>query len=90
MAIGNLLGSNLFNLLILAVDDLFYAPGPLLAKVAPVHAATAVAAVVMTGLVMIGLVMRPGGRVMRVASWISIGLVVAYLLSASLVFLHGA
>lgn len=90
MAIGNLLGSNLFNLLILAVDDVFYAPGPLLAQVAGVHAATAVTAVVMTGLVMIGLVMRPRGRVMRVASWVSIGLVVAYLLSATLVFLHGA
>ena len=89
MAIGNLLGSNLFNLLILAVDDVFYAPGPLLATVAAVHAATAVTAVVMTGLVMVGLVMRPRGRVMRVTSWVSIGLVVAYLLSATLVFVHG-
>ncbi len=31
MAIGNLLGSNLFNVVIIAVDDLFYRPGALLA-----------------------------------------------------------
>jgi cation:H+ antiporter len=87
MAIGNLLGSNLFNVTILAIDDLFYRHRPLLADAAPVHAGTAVAGVMMTGLVMIGLVMRPRGRVLRVTSWISIGLVAAYGLNAALVFL---
>lgn len=90
MAIGNLLGSNLFNLTILAVDDLAYTRGPLLADAAPVHAGSAAAAVLMTGLVMVGLAMRPRGLVLRVASWISIGLVAAYALNAALVFLHGA
>ena len=33
MAIANLLGSNLFDILILAIDDLFYTKGPLLANV---------------------------------------------------------
>lgn len=90
MAIGNLLGSNLFNVTILAIDDLFYRHRPLLADAAPVHAGTAVAGVMMTGLVMIGLVMRPRGRVLRVTSWISIGLVAAYGLNAALVFLSAA
>lgn len=90
MAIGNLLGSNLFNLAILAVDDLFYTRGPLLADAAPVHVGSAAAAALMTGLVMIGLVMRPQGRVLRVSSWISVGLVAAYGLNAAFVFLHGA
>jgi cation:H+ antiporter len=89
MAIGNLLGSNLFNLLVLAVDDLFYKRGPLLADAAPAHAGTAAAAVVMTGLVMVGLVLRPKGRVLRVLSWVSVGLVAAYGLNAAVVFLHG-
>ncbi len=90
MAIGNLLGSNLFNVTILAVDDLFYRRGALLADAAPVHASTAVTAVVMTGLVMVGLVLRPQGRVLRVTSWISIGLAVVYLMNAVLVALAGA
>jgi cation:H+ antiporter len=89
MAIGNLLGSNLFNLTILAVDDAFYTRGPLLADAAPVHIGSAAAAIVMTGLVMVGLLMRPQGRVLRVLSWISVGLVAAYGLNAAFVFLHG-
>lgn len=89
LALGNLLGSNLFNVMILAVDDAFYRRGPLLAEAAPVHAGTAVAAIVMTGLVMIGLVMRPHSRALRVLSWVSVGLLATYLLNAALVFLHG-
>lgn len=87
MGIGNLLGSNLFNATILAVDDAFYVRGPLLAAAAPVHAGTAVTALVMTGLVIIGLVMRPQGRALRVLSWISVGLAATYAVNAALLYL---
>lgn len=90
MALGNLLGSNLFNVMILAVDDAFYVRGPLLADAAPVHAGTAVTALVMTGLVIIGLVMRPQGRTLRRLSWISVGLAAAYAVNATLLYLGGA
>ena len=90
MAIGNLLGSNLFNVTILAVDDAFYVHGPLLAAASPVHAGTAVTALVMTGLVVIGLVMRPQGRALRVLSWISVGLAATYAVNAALLYLGGA
>lgn len=90
MAIGNLLGSNLFNVTILAVDDLFYVSGPLLADTAPVHTGTAVAGVLMTGLVLIGLLVRPAGRMLRTASWVGVGLVATYVLNASLVFMYGS
>lgn len=89
LAIANLLGSNLFNVAVLAIDDALYLPGPLLAAVRPVHAATAVSAAVMTGLVMIGLVLRPQGRVLRRVSWIGVGLGAAYLLNASFAWLQG-
>jgi cation:H+ antiporter len=87
MAIGNLLGSNLFNMVVLAIDDLAYTRGPLLADAASVHAGTAATAMVMTGLVIVGLVMRPQGRGLRVASWVSAGLLAAYLLNAGLLAL---
>jgi cation:H+ antiporter len=87
LAIANLLGSNLFNLTILAVDDLFYTRGPLLAAAAPQQAASASAALLMTGLVIVGLVMRPQGRILRVGSWVSLGLVAAYALQAAVLFL---
>lgn len=89
LAIGNLLGSTLFNLTILAVDDAFYLRGPLLADAAPVHVATAVTGSAMSALVIVGLLMRPQGRVLRLTSWISIGLASAYLLNAAAVYLAG-
>ncbi|MCK7514287.1 MAG: hypothetical protein MZV70_66565 [Desulfobacterales bacterium] len=33
MAVGNIFGSNLFNMLILAVQDIFYFKGPILSHV---------------------------------------------------------
>jgi cation:H+ antiporter len=90
MAIGNLLGSNLFNIVILAIDDLAYTKGPLFAAASVVHGGTAATALVMTGLVIVGLVMRPRGRVLRVTSWVSLGLVAAYGINASLLFLAAA
>jgi cation:H+ antiporter len=89
MAIGNLLGSNLFNVVIIAVDDLLYRPGVLLADVSPVHAVTVGSAITMTGLAMVGLFFKPGGRVLRALSWISLGLMAMYLLNTYVLYLHG-
>ena len=89
MAIGNLLGSNLFNVLILAVDDVFYRPGVLLANVSPVHAVTAASAITMTGLAMVGLFFRPRSRVLRAVGWISLGLLAMYLLNTYVLYLYG-
>lgn len=90
MAIANLLGSNLFDLAIIAVDDLFYLPGPILAHVSPVHAASALSAIVMTGAVMAGLVYRPKSRLFGTIGWASIFLLAAYVLNSYLLFLRGA
>lgn len=89
LAIANLLGSNLFNVAVLAIDDLAYLRGPLLADASAVHAATAITATVMSGLVIVGLVLRPQGRVLRVVSWISIGLLAGYVLNATIAYLRG-
>ncbi|BCO29143.1 hypothetical protein MIZ03_4055 [Rhodoferax lithotrophicus] len=89
MAIGNLLGSNMFNVLIIAVDDLFYRPGVLMASVSPVHAVTAGTAITMTGLVMVGLFFKPGSRVLRAVNWISLGLMTMYVLNTYVLYLYG-
>ena len=88
MAVGNLLGSNLFNAVVLAVDDAAYPGGALLADADAAHAGTAVAAMVMTALVMVGLLVRPRQRVLRLASWVSVGLVATYLLAAALLLVR--
>ena len=55
LGIANVLGSNLFNLLILGLDDVFYRRGPLLADAAASHGVSILAIVVMNGLFLIGL-----------------------------------
>jgi cation:H+ antiporter len=89
LAIGNLFGSNLFNIAILAIDDLFYLPGSLLADVSMVHATSALSAMMMSGLAVVGLVLRPASRVFRTVSWISLLLLVIYLLNTWFLYLHG-
>lgn len=88
LAIGNLFGSNLFNIAILAIDDLFYLPGPLLADVSLLHAISAFSTMMMSGLAVVGLVLRPTSRIFRTVSWISL-LLVIYLLNTWFLYLHG-
>lgn len=89
MAIGNLLGSNLFDMLILALDDIAYVKGPLLGSVSPAHAITAFAAVIMSGIFVVAMLYKPGTRIRGTIGWVSIGLLVVYLFSAYAIYLHG-
>lgn len=89
MAIANLLGSNLFDIVILAVDDLFYTKGPLLAHVDTSHALTAFTAVMMSALVVVGLIFRPRERVVLGLTWVSLGLFLLYILNTWVLFQHG-
>lgn len=86
MAIANLLGSNLFNILILAVDDMFYTKGPLLANVDASHVLTAFTAVMMSALVTVGFIFRPRGRVVLGLTWISLVLFMLYVLNTWILF----
>lgn len=86
LAIANLLGSNLFDILILAVDDIAYLPGPILSHVSPAHAISASSAGVMTGLVVISLLFRPAKRLFSAISWTSLALLAFYILNGFAVF----
>jgi cation:H+ antiporter len=60
MAVGNVVGSNLFNMgVIIFVNDLFYAGGPILQGVNDVHIITALFAILMSSVVIIGIIFRP-------------------------------
>jgi len=89
MAIGNLLGSNLFNIAILAVDDLFFLRGPLLSMVSPIHAISAMSVMLMNGIAVIGLVYRPTKRVLSTVGWTSLGLMTVYLMTSYVLFRYG-
>lgn len=90
MAIGNLIGSNLFNLAILGVDDLVYLDGPLLAAAAPAHALSAVSAAVMSGALIVALVARPQARLLNLVGWTSVALALIYFANAWIHFRQSA
>jgi cation:H+ antiporter len=89
MAIGNLLGSNLFDILILAADDIAYTKGPLLSVVSPAHAISAFAAMIMSGIFIVALLYRPETRFRGTIGWVSLSLLVVYLFSSYAIYLHG-
>lgn len=90
MAIGNLVGSNLFNLAILALDDLAYLPGPLLSQVSIAHAVSAFAAIGMSAAVIVALMAPPRARLLNLASWTSVLLVLLFFANAWTHFRHPA
>ena len=88
MAIANLLGSNLFDIVILAVDDVFYTKGPLLAHVDSSHALTAFTAVMMSAIVAVGFTFRPRKRIVLGLTWVSLALLMLYVLNTWILFGH--
>jgi cation:H+ antiporter len=89
LAIGSLLGSNLFDILIIGLDDLAYQPGALFENVSSLHILSALTATLMTGAVIVALTYRPVSRVWHIASWASMTLLALYILNAVLQYLHG-
>lgn len=88
LAIGNLLGSNLFDLLILVFDDLAYLEGSLYRTVSAQHVLSALSACLMSGAVVVALAYRPATRLRPVGSWASLALLAIYLLNGLLQYLH--
>ena len=89
MAIGNLLGSNLFDLLILAIEDAVFLRGPLLGASDPRHLFTALAALTMTGIVVVNLTYRPKRRAFQLIGWGSLALVILAILNGVILVLLG-
>jgi cation:H+ antiporter len=89
MAIGNLLGSNLFDILVIGIDDLAYTKGPLLSSIGPAHAITAFAAVIMSGIFIVAMLFKPETRLRGTIGWVSLSMLVVYLFSSYAVYLHG-
>lgn len=83
MVVGNLLGSNLFNIAILAIDDLFYVRGPLFAAISGTQLVAAVAAMSMTAVTIIGFTYRVVKK--RILwSWDALSIIGIYILAAYL------
>ncbi|MFW6126118.1 MAG: sodium:calcium antiporter [Chloroflexota bacterium] len=82
LAVANMLGSNLFNLSVIAIDDVFYANGPILASASFANLLTAAVVAAMTVVFLAGLGRPPRKR--SGLSWFNCTLVVLFLVGAYL------
>jgi len=80
LCVANMIGSNLLNMTIVGIDDLFYTEGPILDAVSQNHIFTALVVLLMTGIVIVGLVSRPRRKTPLGASWYSLALMAVFLL----------
>jgi cation:H+ antiporter len=85
LAVGNLFGSNIFNILILAIDDALFVKGPLLSFVDQNHAISALSAIMMTAIAIIGLTYRAEKK-RTLLSWDSAAIVVVYMINLALLY----
>jgi len=80
LAVANLIGSNMFNLTIIPIDDLLYFKGPVLAAISETHLVTAFTVVLMTVIFIIAL-SRQSRRFYRL-SWWNVSLILLFLIGA--------
>lgn len=86
LAIGNLFGSNIFNIFILALDDVFFIKGPILSFASPNHIISTLSAIAMTTIAVIGLTYRTEKKPLFLA-WDSIGILLAYVINLMLLYM---
>jgi len=85
LAIGNLFGSNIFNIFILALDDIFFLKGPLLSYASSNHIISALSAMAMITIAIIGLTYRAEKKSLFLA-WDSVGILMVYLTNLMLLY----
>lgn len=84
LAVGNIFGSNLFNMLILFADDLLYRPGPLLQLASQVHMVTAILVMMMIGFALVGIILRPRRSAVVLLSWTTLCILLLFLLNTAI------
>ena len=77
LAVGNLLGSNIFNILILSIDDMFYTPGNLLKDASEFNIISVFSVIIMTAIAIAGLIYRPQKKPFWLA-WDSLLILLVY------------
>jgi len=58
LAIGNIFGSNIFNIAILALDDILYTKGPIFQFTSPNHIVPVLGTIIITAIGIIGIVFK--------------------------------
>jgi len=89
MAVADILGANMLDMVVITWADLFYTQEPILATVSRAHLITAMVAVVMSLLVIAGLRFRQKGKTFIIISWYGPALIMLYIFGAYASFISG-
>ena len=85
MAVGNLLGSNLFNIFILAIDDLVYAKGSLLNDASEMHIVSVFSTIIMSAIVIVGLTFR-GAHKRFLLTWDTLLILLVFIINMVILY----
>ncbi|KZE36860.1 cation transporter [Bhargavaea cecembensis] len=85
LALGSILGSNMFNILIIFLSDLFYREGPVLSVADPSHQITALVVMVLSVIILVALARK---KTVSHASYMvpSILIIIGYIVASYLMF----
>jgi cation:H+ antiporter len=86
LAVSNIFGSNIFNIVALAFYDLVNVRGDLWQQLNPIHGFTAVAAALMTALAIVGLIYQATRKPRWLLSWDRLLLIIVYVGSVYVVY----
>lgn len=89
MAVADILGSNMFNMAIILLVDIFYIRESIFSAASDVHVITVAAGIVMSLLVIIGIRLRQKRKTFGIISWYSPALILFYLAGFYALFVTG-
>ncbi len=87
LAIGNMFGSNMFNILVLAVDDIFYTKGPIFSHISINHVMTGMIAIVMTSIAVIALTYPPQRKKTFRVGWDTFAIIIVWVVGILLLYI---
>ena len=85
MAIGNIFGSNMLNIVLIPISDVLYRTGSIYAYLSSTHILTAVAGILLTMIVIIGIIYRSKKSFLKLG-WDAIAIIVVYITSTYMIF----
>ncbi len=85
MAVANILGSNVFNIFIIAINDIFYVKGSIFNHIDMSNIVPALAGILMSSIVIIGLIYRRERKI-GIFAYESIALIVIYIITIYLMY----
>jgi len=89
LAVANMLGSNLFNMAIISLNDVFYRKAPIFRVISQQHIFTAFIVILMTIIVISGLILKPKKKTRFGLSVYSIMLIMIFIVGIYINFILG-